>query len=59
MDQSMSSLTRCNYCVLEGIKRRNPGKLVETRPDDGWLRVYVDGEPQDVLLLELTGRCVC
>lgn len=56
----MSELTRCNYCTLQDVRRRNPGKRVSTRRDEhGWLRVLIDGEPAGISFLELTTRCVC
>lgn len=54
----MSELTRCNWHVLEGIKRAHPDALIKITAEDGWLRVTVDGE-QRVSFLALTTRCVC
>lgn len=50
---------RCNYCELEAIKRRSPGKTVTTEIDDGWTRVLVDGERLGVWFLELPAQCAC
>ena len=62
----MSELTPCNYCTLEGIKRRNKGKKVKLRPakkEDkyflGGYDVYIDGEKSGAWFMEVSDRCVC
>jgi hypothetical protein len=70
----VSSLTRCNYCVLQDIKREAlgamPRKVVtfkreqekKTRPGEPpapvWIGVYVDGS-RVASFLFLTETCVC
>lgn len=55
----MSDLTMCNYCNLDWIKKRHAGKTVELKPEDAWLRVYVDGKPYGALFKAITESCVC
>jgi len=63
-------MSECNYCTLEGIKRRNVGKKVRLRKHvvrgekevefnpPGW-DVYVDGERTGTWFWSITEGCVC
>jgi hypothetical protein len=58
----MSSLTKCNYCVLEQIKASNPGKevvVLKTGEKMISLQVYVQGKPIGVWFMALSDHCVC
>jgi hypothetical protein len=55
----MSSMTQCNYCTLQEIKRRNPGKKIELVNDNGWQRVMIDGKDGGHSFMEVSDHCVC
>jgi len=58
----MSELTKCNYCVLEAIKRRNPGRevvVIRCNNDICGLQVFVDGRGIGVWFAKLSDHCVC
>ena len=55
----MSTLTTCNYCNLQRIKRDNPEKEVILKQDRGMLRVYIDDEPQGWWFMAMSEHCVC
>lgn len=59
----MSWRTKCNYCVLEQIKRNNPGKEVTVVKAGEYeyvdLQVLIDGQPAGVWFAELSDHCVC
>lgn len=58
----MSSLTKCNYCVLQQIKRDNPGKeVVVLKTSDKMisLQVFVAGKATGVWFMSLSDHCVC
>ena len=61
----MSELTPCNYCTLEGYKRRHGEKNVRTRPSKkegmrlNWIAVVVRGKGEVAWFLELSKDCCC
>ena len=59
----MSELTKCNYCTLQWVKKRNPGKEVKVVKAGKYkycdLQVYVDGQPLGIWFAELSDHCVC
>jgi hypothetical protein len=55
----MSSMTQCNYCTLQELKRTNKGKKITLEKDNGWLRVMIDGKDGGHLFKELSDHCVC
>lgn len=58
----MSELTPCNYCVLQRIKRDNPGKevtVLKTSEKMISLQVFVEGKPIGVWFMTLSDHCVC
>lgn len=59
----MSWRTKCNYCVLEEIKRENPGKEVTVIKQGEHpicdLQVFVDGKGIGIWFAELSDHCVC
>jgi hypothetical protein len=52
-------MSQCNYCTLREIKRENKGKQVTLVPDNGWLRVMIDGKDGGHLFMAITEHCVC
>jgi hypothetical protein len=59
----MSSLTPCNYCVLQKIKEDNKGKEVVVLHNKSakmlHFQVFVDGKPLGVWFMALSDHCVC
>lgn len=55
----MSEYTKCNYCTLEDIKRRNPGKKITLENDGGWINVLIDGKDGGHSFMGLSDHCVC
>ena len=55
----MSDLTTCNWCRLQDNKRRNKGKKVKIKNEDGWFRVYIDGKKYGSLFMSIGDHCEC
>lgn len=58
----MSSLTRCNYCTFDDMRRRAAGRgaAVILRQYDGWIAArYSDHDEPTAYFLELSDGCVC
>lgn len=58
----MSELTKCNYCVLEAIKREHPGRevtVIRVSQQICGLQVFVDGKGLGIYFAELSDHCVC
>lgn len=57
----MSSLTRCNYCQLQRIRRRYPEAITQlSQRMPGWIEVVAPDEPDPLAyFVALPDSCVC
>jgi hypothetical protein len=62
----VSTLTKCNHCTLERMKRRRPGvEVIVTqipvgREMEGWYSArYADEEEPSAYFMQLTVGCAC